>query len=487
MSEIENPRVFISYSWTDKDHMDWVTELAERLVNDGIDTVLDIWDFKEGHDKYAFMERMVSDPTVHKVLAICDKVYAEKADGRLGGVGTETQIISKSVYESVTQEKFIPIVRERDENGKEFLPIFFQNRKYIDFSDDDNFEAAFDQLTRMIFGKPERVKPPLGKRPQHLLQDDAPFVKTAGKLNRLKDAVQRGKPHGQALLQEYFVTFVDALEDFRIKYDRSNEPFDEVVYQSICSFRPYRDTFIELVFFIANYMDEPATYDKLFWFLESLIPFQSSPDNVGGHYDVEFDNYRFFSTEIFLSLIAALTKSKKYAIVGQLMDHRYSFPRNLNGNHWQTGDASVFNKYVKSINEIRKNRLNLSRLSLAADILGEQVNPRLPIRDIIQADMMLMVRSSFPFQEGVGTWYPRSPLWKIENGKLELFAKAVTPQGFIPLQTIFNVKSFREFVTRLNQFFSQNERLASFEFESGIIWSELFNLRELIEIANKQR
>lgn len=486
MAEIENPRVFISYSWTDQDHIDWVIELAERLVSDGIDTVLDIWDFKEGNDKYAFMERMVTDPGVHKVLAICDKLYAEKANGRLGGVGTETQIISKSVYESVTQEKFIPIVRERDENGKEFLPVFFQNRKYIDFSVDDDFEAKFDQLTRMICGKPERVKPPLGKRPQHLLQDDAPFVKTAGKLNRLKDSIQRGKPHGQALLQEYFDTFIGALEDFRIRYDRDNEPFDEAVYQSICSFRPYRDTFIELVFFIANYMDEAASYDKLFSFLESLIPFQMSPENVGGHYEIDFDNYRFFATEFFLSLIAALIKSKKYSAAGQFMDHRYSFPRNLNGNDWQSGNASVFNKHVKSISEIRKERLKLRRFSLAADILGEQVNSRLPIRDIIQADLMLMVRSAFPSQEGVGSWYPRSPLWKMENGKLELFAKAVTPQGFVPLQTIFNVKSFREFVTKLNGFFTQSERLASFEFESGVIWSELFNLRELMELAQKQ-
>lgn len=50
----ENPRkVFISYSWVVQAH---VVELAERLVANGIDVILDVWDLKPGHDKYAFME-----------------------------------------------------------------------------------------------------------------------------------------------------------------------------------------------------------------------------------------------------------------------------------------------------------------------------------------------------------------------------------------------------------------------------------------------
>jgi hypothetical protein len=37
------------------------------------------------------MEKMVTDPEISKVLIVSDKMYAEKADGRAGGVGTETQ------------------------------------------------------------------------------------------------------------------------------------------------------------------------------------------------------------------------------------------------------------------------------------------------------------------------------------------------------------------------------------------------------------
>ena len=56
------PRVFISYSWTSTKFQQQVKELAERLVHDGVDVVLDIWDLKDGQDKFHFMEQCVTDP-----------------------------------------------------------------------------------------------------------------------------------------------------------------------------------------------------------------------------------------------------------------------------------------------------------------------------------------------------------------------------------------------------------------------------------------
>ncbi len=123
------PKVFISYSWTSEEHTQWVGELGERLMSDGIDVVLDQWSLEDGHDVNAFMEQMVTDPSIKRVIVVCDSLYAEKADGRKGGVGTETQIISKKVYESVEQTKFVPLLRERDESGKPCLPVFLHFRR----------------------------------------------------------------------------------------------------------------------------------------------------------------------------------------------------------------------------------------------------------------------------------------------------------------------------------------------------------------------
>ena len=75
MSTERQPKVFISYSWV---MQEWVIKLAQRLVNDGIDTIVDFWNLKHGHDKYQFMEPMVTDKTIDFVLIICDQTYTEK-------------------------------------------------------------------------------------------------------------------------------------------------------------------------------------------------------------------------------------------------------------------------------------------------------------------------------------------------------------------------------------------------------------------------
>ena len=65
-------KAFISYSWTTPQHEQWVLDLAERLTIDGVSIILDKWDLKKGQDKHVFMEQMVNDPKVDKVLIICD-------------------------------------------------------------------------------------------------------------------------------------------------------------------------------------------------------------------------------------------------------------------------------------------------------------------------------------------------------------------------------------------------------------------------------
>lgn len=160
----KNKKVFISYAWqTDNDNR--VLHLAEKLVADGIDVKFDKWDLRPGQDKYVFMESMVKDPDIDKVLIICDSFYKEKADNRQGGVGDETTIVSPSMYTAAEQEKFIPILFERDKQGREFLPIYLASRIYIDLCDSNLEGEEYVKLIRHIYEEPEYVKPALGTKP----------------------------------------------------------------------------------------------------------------------------------------------------------------------------------------------------------------------------------------------------------------------------------------------------------------------------------
>jgi hypothetical protein len=59
---------------------------AEELRTQGIDVVLDKWDLKPGYDANAFMETMVTDPNVAKVVLVWYQKYAEKSNKRSGGL-----------------------------------------------------------------------------------------------------------------------------------------------------------------------------------------------------------------------------------------------------------------------------------------------------------------------------------------------------------------------------------------------------------------
>lgn len=80
----EHPKAFISYSWTSPEHEQFVLELGTALRSHGVDAILDKWDLKPGQDKYVFMESMVVDAEVGRVLVICDRKYQDKANAREG-------------------------------------------------------------------------------------------------------------------------------------------------------------------------------------------------------------------------------------------------------------------------------------------------------------------------------------------------------------------------------------------------------------------
>ena len=133
------PKVFISYSWSSPEYQERIIKIVDALRESGIETVFDKYNLKEGADLNVFMEKIVNDPSITKVLIFCDKQYTEKANNRKGGAGTETLIISPEVYNDADpageNKKFIPIIMEKNiETGKPYVPTYMASRKYFDFT-----------------------------------------------------------------------------------------------------------------------------------------------------------------------------------------------------------------------------------------------------------------------------------------------------------------------------------------------------------------
>lgn len=157
--KIENPRVFISYTGYDINNRNWVRNFACRLRKSGINARLDVFHLKPGQDLPQWMtnELIMAD----KVLLICDKYYAEKADNKRGGVGWESMIIQGDMMLNQERNKYIAIIR--DSNIDQSLPIYIRSRYALSWVTDDDVEKGFDDMLLYLFDCD--IEPPIGEIP----------------------------------------------------------------------------------------------------------------------------------------------------------------------------------------------------------------------------------------------------------------------------------------------------------------------------------
>lgn len=165
LQSIANPRVFLSYTGSNPENARWVKNLAIKLRNAGVDARLDQFHLKPGQDLPQWMTNEVIQ--ADKVLLICDKFYAEKADMRRGGVGWETMIIQGDMLSNQDQGKYIAILR--DDNIDESLPVYVKSKYALNWADDSKADSEFDELLLQLFEC--NTEPPLGNIPDFIVKN----------------------------------------------------------------------------------------------------------------------------------------------------------------------------------------------------------------------------------------------------------------------------------------------------------------------------
>jgi hypothetical protein len=156
-------RVFVSYSHTSPEHEEWVKRLGTFLRDSGIDARLDIWNLRHGMDLPQFMTNELA--LAERVIIISDEKYAEKADGRVGGVGWETMIVQGDIASQPPDNtKYLVIVHSKSVEAG--LPRYLKTKFVIHWPDATFDEKNKQTLLRELY---DQVKaPPLGPKPVFL-------------------------------------------------------------------------------------------------------------------------------------------------------------------------------------------------------------------------------------------------------------------------------------------------------------------------------
>lgn len=178
-------KVFISYSWDNNEHQQWVLKLASDLMKTyGVDVILDQFELSAGKDLTHFMENSIEK--ADKVLVILSPNYKIKAESRESGVGYETSMISQEIFESpITNVKFIPVLRVG--TAASSAPKFLKSKLYHSMIDDKNYGYQLYDLAKIIYDNELIEKPKLGEIPDFKTQNIDPIIELANSLKKEED------------------------------------------------------------------------------------------------------------------------------------------------------------------------------------------------------------------------------------------------------------------------------------------------------------
>ena len=394
ISETIKPKVFISYSWTTQQHQELVRSWADRLLLDGVDIIIDIYDLKGGQDKYAFMEKMVQDTTVTNVLIFCDRGYVEKADDRKRGVGTESQIISQEIYEQVEQTKFIPIVCEFRDDGTPYLPVFLKSRIWIDFSSSEMVNKNWEGLVRQLYGKPQHEKPKVGSLPAYVTATSTPPSPASYKYDLLRRSILEARPSLSLYRKEFLDACIEFADELRVRERPEVENFGEKVLEDCRKLVPVRDHVVDWVLLESEVAPSQSFSEALIDLLERLGELAARPEEVNTWNETWFEAHRLFVYETFLYIIASLLKARAFKDLHNIFTSHYITPLTERYSDRQFMRFGGFWTHSKFLNSVLSTE-GREYLSPAAEVVKRQANREdIPFADLIQADLLALLMCS---------------------------------------------------------------------------------------------
>jgi hypothetical protein len=399
-----SPKVFISYSW--KTYKSEVEQLARRLMSDGVDVILDIWDLKEGQDKYAFMESMVINDSINKVLIICDKSYAEKANSRTGGVGDETAIITSEVYGKTNQQKFIPVVFETDEENQPYMPVYLKSRLYILLPNDN--EEAYEQLLRNLHGEPISVKPSVGKKPDYITNPGNNFSALVTATKQLKGCQSENRSKITYTIKNSTAEIAEMFSYFSLN---NNTCTQQEVIDTIDNTLPFRNHIIDFLTAIIEKTNNVGDdFGEIFQFLYNDV------NSKGARNEVTKEIHSFILYELFLSATNLLLHYSDYKQVHNFLTYLYT-----SNDHYYSGyskikstttNYGIFNEYLQGIETYYKCQKNNKTINGIGMLVQTREYGQINRQSICDTDLFLCHMMKLLFNVGIfesdSRWFPRT-------------------------------------------------------------------------------
>lgn len=151
--------IFISYSHDSEEHCDRVLSLSNRLIEDGLDCILDQYETSPPEGWPKWMDKHLRD--AEWVLVICTETYykrviGEEKPGKGRGVKWESTLSYQHIYDDDSNKnRFIPVIF--DSKNESYIPTPFKGGTWYCVDSEEGYDALYRRLTdQPAVKKPEK-------------------------------------------------------------------------------------------------------------------------------------------------------------------------------------------------------------------------------------------------------------------------------------------------------------------------------------------
>jgi hypothetical protein len=342
------------------------------------------------------------------------------------------------------------------QNDKPCLPTFVKTRIYIDLSKEEVYEENYEKLIRNIYDKPISKRPPIGKMPIHLEDENPIFLPTAHKVNQIKSSLLSGNKNSVLLIKDYLQTFIESLLMFKLditKDEINKNNFIEKVELSIVQLQPLKLDFIEFLNVVYKYSTQDYE-EELVDFFENLLQFYEDNEirleSGNSLNDVIYDNYRFFNYDLFVNFVSAMLKLEKFKTLNLIYRSTFIVTRKYNKKAEAVNFVDL-RKYNYTLNEFKNQKINPKRVSVVADLI-KKYSTIVKFEENKSSDILSYYMSLIhpPNTGFVHNWFPETSCYNSYN--FDLFPKIISKRYFEKVKYLFNVEnieSYKELINRV--------------------------------------
>ena len=253
----------------------------------------------------------------------------------------------------------------------------------------------------------------------------------------------------QLPLREYFQHFTTNLVRFRIT-DSHAQNMDELVVTSIKSLQPYRNEAVSVALTALQYLPGDQAYQTLHWFLEQITPYFCPSPDMHVLQRTQFDNFKWLAYELLLYFVAGMLSQEDFAGIAYLLGHDYLFAATMDGMPTRLEPFVELCQYLYSLDEYYRRPGSVSKSSAGQFVRDHVDRPDILFRDLMQADLVLYIRSYFEKLRGQrdARWFPATLLYAVNQGQaLPLFVRAESREYLLRVGTAFAATSLEEWHT----------------------------------------